>query len=162
MRNVLSAVAAVLVFIGAPAFAQQKSSADDRAMERAKALEKAVIAAWNSKDPAKVAALDTPNAVLVAPDGKVYKGRAAIEAYYVNLFKAFGDFKFTYTAQAAGPIGNGFWAMFDSTAESKGPNGPISRPSHVMGVFVPQGKEWKFAAISVGANVSPPGAPPAR
>lgn len=46
-------------------------------MERAKAMEKAVIAAWNSKDGAKIAALDTSDAVLVAPDGKVYKGRAA-------------------------------------------------------------------------------------
>jgi ketosteroid isomerase-like protein len=71
------ATGAALILIVAPSFAQQKSSTAHRAMERAKAMEKAVIAAWNSKDPAKIAALDTSDAVLVAPDGKVYKGRAA-------------------------------------------------------------------------------------
>ena len=131
-------------------------------MERAKAMEKIVVDAFNSKDPATIAGLDMPDAILVAPDGKIYKGRAAIQTYYANTLKAFGDFKTTYAAQAAGPIGNGIWAIYDSAIETKGPNGPISRAVHVMSILVPQGKEWKFAALSVGANVPPPGAPPAR
>lgn len=157
-KKILSTAGVFLALLATPSLAQQQSTA----MKHAQAVAKKTVDAFNARDAAAVAALDLPNGVSVGPDGNIVKGRAAIQAMYENIFKAWGDFKFTFLAKEAGQTGNGYWAVFDSTVDFKGPNGPVSLHTHDLGVLVPQGKEWKFAVISIGANLPPPGAAPAR
>jgi uncharacterized protein (TIGR02246 family) len=160
MRKILPAFAMALVAAAAPAVAQQKPTANDSSMERAAAMEKTIVDAFNKKDAAALAALYTRSAVFVGPDGKAVTGRAAIEATEASTLKAWGDFKFTGEVKEAHAVGNGFWAIFDSSVDGNGPNGPVKVRSHVLNVFVPVGKDWKVAVTSIGANVPPPGAPP--
>jgi uncharacterized protein (TIGR02246 family) len=158
MRKILLGLA-ILSVAAAPAVAQQKSSSDARTMERASALEKGVVAAINKKDPAAIAAMYTGNGVVVGPDGKMITGRAAIQAYYTNNFKVWGDFKFEGEVTEAHAVGSGIWMVLATRIDGNGPAGPIKLRSHVVNVAVPAGKGWKVELTSVGANVAPPGAP---
>jgi uncharacterized protein (TIGR02246 family) len=161
-KAIVTAFAVALALAVTPALAQQKSAPTDRAMEAATAMAKKVTDAINKKDAAGYAALYTSDGVFVGPDGKAVKGAAAITALQAATFKAWGDFKFSATTQEARATGNRVWAIVDATIDGKGPNGPISLRSHVLNVYVPEGKGWKIAVTSVGLNVTPPGMPPAR
>jgi ketosteroid isomerase-like protein len=154
MRSI-TAIAIVLSLAAAPALAQQKSSANARALEHATALEKMIVDAFNKKDAAGLAALYTSNALFVAPDGKTYRGRAEIEKDEANTIKAWGDFKFAGEVIEAHAVGSGFWAVFSSSVDGNGPNGPVKVRSHVVNVVVPVGKGWKVVMTSIGANVPP-------
>ena len=158
MRRIFTVLAAMLAIVAAPAFAQQKSSAETRAMDHAMAMEKDIVAAFNKKDAAALAALYTRNATFVGIDGSVITGRAAIEANYVNTLKAWGDFKFGGEVKAAHAAGNGFWVVFATAVDGNGPNGPVKLRAHVVNYVVPVGKGWKVALTTVGPNVPPPAA----
>ncbi|HXQ52620.1 MAG TPA: nuclear transport factor 2 family protein [Stellaceae bacterium] len=151
--------AVVLSIAAAPAIAQQKSSANDRAMEHAAAIEKMIVDNFNKKNAAGIAALYASNALFVGPDGKTYTGRAAVEADEADTIKAWGDFKFVGEVKEAHAVGNGIWALMSSAVDGNGPNGPVKVRSHVVNVIVPEGKGWKIVLTSIGANVPPPAAP---
>jgi len=158
-RAIVTASAVVLALAITPALAQQKSKANDRAMERANALEKKVIAGFNNKDAAAVAALYTADAVFVGVDGAAVTGPAAIQAVDAGTIKAWGNnFKYTAVVKEARPLGNAIWTVVDARTEING----TATTSHVFNIFVPQGKDWKILATSVGRNAPPPGSPPAR
>ena len=161
MRKIIS-MSAIAFLAAAPAFAQPKSTANDSAMARETAMGKKVSELFNKKDAAGLAALYTSNGVFIDPTGKVSRGRAAIEATEAATIKAWGDFTFTGVAKEAGTVGNGSWGLIDVTVNAKGANGPMTTHSHSLNVLVREGKEWKIAVTSVGANVAPPGAPPQR
>ena len=158
-RAILSAFSVALALTVAPALAQQKSAANERAMTRAAAIEKKVIEGFSKRDPAALADLYTPDAVFVGVDGVAATGRAAIQEVEAGTIKAWGNnFKYTAVLKEARPIGNGIWAIVDAATEI---NGTTTR-SHVFNIFVPQGKDWKILATSIGRNAPPPGPPPAR
>ena len=158
-KAIVTASAVVLALAITPALAQQKSKANDRAMERANALEKKVIAGFNNKDAAAVAALYTADAVFVGVDGAAVTGPAAIQAVDAGTIKAWGNnFKYTAVVKEARPLGNAIWTVVDARTEING----TATTSHVFNIFVPQGKDWKILATSVGRNAPPPGSPPAR
>ena len=158
-KAILSVFAVALTLVITPALAQQKSTANDRAMERAAAIEKKIVDGFAKKDPAALADLYTSNAVFVGIDGVVARGHAAILAAEAGTIKGWGNnFKYNTVVKEAYPIGNAIWAIADATVEING----TASSSHVFNIFVRQGKDWKILATSVGRNVPPPGAPPAR
>src|SRR6185437_1209020 len=161
MRKIIS-MSAIALVAAAPAFAQQKSTAHDRAMARETEMGKKVSELFNKKDAAGLAALYTTNGIFIDPTGKVARGRAEIEAAEAATIKAWGDFTFNWAAKDAGVVGNGSWGLIDVTVNAKGANGPMTVRSHSLNVLVPVGKEWKIAVTSIGANVPAAGAPPQR
>ena len=162
MRKLWLALGFALIVAAAPAVAQQKAPASDRATQTATAMQKRVADVINKKDAAGYAALYTADGVFVGPDGNSAKGAAAIAAVQTGTFKAWGDYKFAATTREARAIGNRVWAILDATIDGKGPNGPIAIRAHVLNVYVPDGKGWKIAVTSIGLNVTPPGMAPAR
>lgn len=159
MQKILSAFSVVFVLMTGPSLAQHKSSASDKAMTTAQAVEKQVVELFNKKDAAALAARYTSDGVYISPDGKAAVGNAAIEAAYANTMKAWGNFKFSGEVQKAHAVGNGYWSYTIATVDGNGASGPIKSRSHVLTVIVPAGKSWKIAITSIGADVSPPSAP---
>ena len=86
-----------------------------------------------------------------------------METMQANTYKGWGDgYKFSSEPKEAHALGNGYWFTFETTIELKRPNGPVTTRIHGVNVMVPEGKGWKVALTSVGANVPGPGAPPQR
>lgn len=155
-----SIAAAMMVFAVAatPAMAQGNSAADTKAMQNADAMTKKTVDAIVKKDAAAMANLFTTNAVFALPDGSSVKGRAAIQKTEADTFAAWGTFTFTARLKEVGSLGpRSFWALSDASIDGNGPKGPVKIRSHVLGVYVLVGKDWKIAAESIGANVTPPG-----
>ena len=162
MRTVISISVIGLLIATAPAFAQQKSRADDRAMARAVAQQKMLVDLVNKGDAAGLAKAYAADGIFVDPAGAVAKGRAAIEKEQADTYKGWGNYTFTSTPKEAHAVGNGYWYTVDTTIEIKRPNGPIITHAHGLNVMMPEGKGWKIAITSVGLNVPPPGAMPQR
>lgn len=162
MRKVVSILAAAFVAIAAPALAQQKAAGTDRAMAQAVAWQKHVVDVFNTHSAAAVAALYATDAVFVDPTGKAVKGRAAVETAEVASFKLWGDFKFASTITEARAIGSGLWFTFETVIDAKGTNGPFVVRLHGLNVLAREGKDWKIAVTSLGANLPAAGAPPQR
>ena len=126
-------------------------------MERANAMQKKIVELLNKRDAAGYAALYTADGVVIGPDGSLATGHAAIEASEVAALKAWGDAKFATVTKEARAIGNGvIWTVLDSTIDGKGPNGPIALHSHVLNMYVLDGKDWKIAVSSIGLNPARP------
>lgn len=165
MYKTISAIGIVLALFATPALAQQKSNADrpgDRAMSQAVAFQKRLVELFNKRDAAGIAALYTSNAIFIDPAGNIVKGRASIENAEANIMKAWGDFKFASTVTEAGAVGSNIWLTADSTIDGKGPNGPFTLHVHSLNIAVHEGKDWKVAATSLGADLAPPGEPSTR
>jgi uncharacterized protein (TIGR02246 family) len=149
-------VAVMLALTATPSIAQRTPARNLAAIDRATFVGNRVIAAFQQKDAAQVAALYTANGVFVGPDGSVAKGRSAIEAAQAKIINAWGDYSFTAQTREAGRIGNGIWAIADATIDSRRPTGPVTLHTHILNILVPAGHDWRIAVTSVGANVSPP------
>ena len=157
MHRILS-VAIALILAAVPAVAQQKSSSDAQAMERARAFVEQIKTDWNKKDAKALAAHFTSNGLIIGPDGKMVSGRAAIEAYYNTLIGSMGNFTFDAQPAEAHAIGSGLWTAGASSFTITGPNGTTVRHTHVTQILVPQGKAWKIRMLHVSADVAPPNA----
>jgi ketosteroid isomerase-like protein len=152
-----TALGLVLCVTAAPALAQEKSETNSKAMHIADAVVKKVVDAYNSKNAATLAGLDTENAVYVGPDGKEVTGHPAIQQAIGNVIKAWGDFRFKGELKDARPFGPGIWALFDTSVDGNGPHGPIKISAHAVSLLMPVGKDWKIVLTSIGPSVPPPG-----
>ena len=162
MRKIMSIFVIGFVIAAAPVFAQQKSSADDRAMARAVAQQKIMADLINKHDAAGIAKVYTADGIFVDPAGGVAKGRAAIEKVQADAFKGWADYKFTSEPKEAHALGNGYWYSFETTIVLNRPNGPVTTHVHGLNVMVREGKGWKVAITTVGTNAPPPSTMPQR
>ena len=163
MRKIMSIFVVGFVIAAAPVFAQQKSSADDRAMTRAVAQQKMIVDLVNKGDAAGLAAAYAADGIFVDPAGTVTKGRAAIEKEQADTYKGWGDgYKFSSTPKEAHALGNGYWYIVDTTIVLNRPNGPVTTHAHGLNVMVREGKGWKVAITTVGTNAPPPSTMPQR
>jgi ketosteroid isomerase-like protein len=147
----LAPVLAIALVAGAPAVAQQTPS-DASAMQHATAMQMKVADAFNKKDAGAVGDLYTQNATFIGADGKAVTGQAAIRDADAAIIKAWGDFTFKEQPIAAGTVGQGFWASYNSTVTA--PDGTPKMSAHVFNVYVPVGNDWKIAATTVGYDLT--------
>ena len=115
--------------------------------------------ALNKRDAAAIAALYTPDAVLVT-EGPTLQGPDAIEKSLAGAFKAGVIGKHATEIDQVHVQGNLAWAIgsWSDTGPSNG-----SHPMHGNwgGVIVPEGGNWKIRMLTVNTIETPPGQPAA-
>ena len=105
--------------------------------------------AFNSNDPAALAALFTEDAVEVTDTGPIY-GREAIEKYYADVFKQVHFSNHIATADQYSPhiivtAGNEAWTSGEWTTTLKGQNfGPVDAKGNWVEIYHREGDDWKI------------------
>jgi uncharacterized protein (TIGR02246 family) len=149
MRSLL--VAATILFVTMPAFAQDKSGTEAKLH-----VEKLLLPykeAFKKKDADALSKMFAVDGILVTITGQEIDGRAQIEQAFTGAFKQLGDIT-TYdeTVDRARPMGDGIWAI--GHAAISGTTGSIN--NHWVKVYVPENGDLKIGLLHLGVNVPPP------
>jgi uncharacterized protein (TIGR02246 family) len=144
-RGTLMVLAAVLlVAISAQAAEKNKpaSPSDDTAI---RATADAFVQAFNRGDARAVAALWTEKGTMADDRGQIFKGRKAIEAEYVALFKEHPGAKMEVAIQSIDFATPGM-AIEDGVARVVAKDGPPAA-SRYTAVHVLEGGKWLMASV---------------
>ncbi|HUB96492.1 MAG TPA: nuclear transport factor 2 family protein [Stellaceae bacterium] len=159
MRKSIALLALAVCVAAAPAFAQRhkRPSPEERAATAARAMAEQVKTAFNQKNAAALAALYTPDGLLIGIDGTMAHGPDEIERAEGDFITNLGTYTFDYELKEAHPIGNGVWAVLVSAITSNFSNGPTTRHTHVSEILVPvKGGKWKIRMTHASADIPLP------
>jgi uncharacterized protein (TIGR02246 family) len=169
MRIRLSLFAAVGLSIGLvlPALAEPKDTADPQisqqrnllgdvnALAEFTALRTRYVDAFNTLDPAAMAAFYTEDGVVVTPDGW-FSGRENIEKWYAHMFQRWHPTNSIRQNDQVTAVGNQAWAFgrWWSTLQSE--KGPVLARGFWSAIYVREGDAWKIgmANYNVSGEIS--------
>jgi uncharacterized protein (TIGR02246 family) len=158
---------AFLIGFFLPTFAQEKEIADRRiaqerdllgnalALDEFGDLSQKLDEAYNKNSAAKLAALFTEDAVLVAPEG-MFNGRQAIEKRYEETFKGspftlFSDPR-DYQLNA---IDNAVWSVGKWWSTLQVETGPVFVSGYWSAIYVREGDAWRIRLLTLSEHPRP-------
>lgn len=148
MRRVVTLAAAVFVAGSVLSAQAPRGQAADEAAVRQ--LPSKYESAWNSKNAQQIASLYAPDAVEVQPDGKVLKGRSAIEANLKEDFQRMGNMTLsleTDTVRFLGPN----TAVFTGKSTITGGQSAAGDHGHYMVIARKIAGQWKASEVHLAA-----------
>jgi uncharacterized protein (TIGR02246 family) len=127
-----------------------------------KTLDQAWVKAVKAGDPAAVAALYAPDAVMYPPDEMMAKGRDAIRASYEKFLGAntVQDMQMMYDMSAT--TGNSSWASghFKMTMTPKAGGAAQTFEGRFTSIAARKGGKWMYVSDHASAPMPPPPAAP--
>lgn len=150
-RSVFAGVACVWLAVSATGFAQSGGKTDPQVTKVAKQWE----AAYNAKDPAKVAMLYGEDGIVNPPNEPAIRGRAAIEAWVKGLTGVFTSITLAPTESASS--GN---IAYEAGTYSGTMASGTDKGKYVV-VLKKVGVQWLIAHDIFNSDMPPP-PPPAR
>ena len=111
--------------------------------------------AFNAKDPAKVGALYTEDAVLMPPNTALVKGRAAIEAWFKGGFdEGFSNLRLTpFRSDVSGDLA---YVAGTYTISGKTPGGSFDDRGKYVEIWKRSGGQWRIATDIFNSDLPPP------
>lgn len=132
----------------APAAPDAQATEDARLNER----QQEFFAAMGARDANRVAALFTDGAYVHVANMPPIEGRAAIRAFYVNLFGFLAASSATAEATHVSEGGAMAYSVGRTRNEFAGPEGPVEYTGKYALVWVREDGEWWIALYAISSN----------
>ena len=156
MSRSLISIPALAIGLAIPAAAQQLS--EQEAAQIANSVGEAFRTAVREKDPARIAAFFTKDAIRVTPNG-LQNGRAEIQKFWTDVIKDWEPGVLNVVRVV--PIDNNVvLAVFSWAGTYHSPNGPVGLRGYDQFTLVHDGGGWKIRMETYNETPAPPPAQP--
>lgn len=145
--------AAVVVFVGLVSRGAGGAEPDPRQAEITQAAQ-AFVEAYERGDAKAIAAMWTPDADLIDVEGRVLKGRSAIEKDFADFFRENKGQKLRIDVESVRFVGPDM-VIEDGTTSALAPDGSGSSRAHYTNVLVKRDGKWMIASVREAPYVPP-------